>query len=100
MRRIFSSRSDAIVTGAAGTQNLRMIHCKNRCECRVCVAVLANIGCLNVSEILACGIGAIMAANAVADDVHVTKIRGSKGNGRMTVITIVAGRNVSRMLAG
>ena len=88
------------MTGAAGTQDLRVVNRENRCECRVCVAILANVGCLNVCEVLACGVGPVVTANAVADDIHVTKIRGSEGNGRMTIITIIAGRNVSRILAG
>ena len=42
--RVFADRRDAVVTGSACADDLRMIDGEDRCEHIGCVAVLANVG--------------------------------------------------------
>lgn len=51
-------------------------------------------------RVFACGVGAVMAVRTVADDIHVIKIRWYPAGRRMTIITIIATVQVSRVFAG
>lgn len=64
------------------------------------MAVFADIGRLNMREVLARSVGAVVAAGAIARDIDVIEIRGQPGNRRVTVITIGAARNMLCILAG
>ena len=75
MRRVLPGRCDAVVTGVAGTQHLCVVDCEDRHELRICVAVLADIGRRNVSRIFPGCIDTVMAANAIAGDVHMAERR-------------------------
>jgi len=55
-----------------------------------CMAILADVGGLDVSRVLARGIGAVVATGAIACDVDVIEIGGQPASGRMTVFAIVA----------
>ena len=71
MRWIFAGRNGAIVAGATGTDDLRVIdngRWKPQC---VAMAVFANVGGLNVGRALASGSGGIVTANAVVRDTDV-----------------------------
>ena len=48
---------------------------------------------------LAGGLGAVVAADAVAADVDVIKIRGQPADGRVAVVAVVATRDMRRVLA-
>ena len=63
------------------------------------MAVLADIGRLNMCEVFARSVGAVMAAGAIARDIHVVEIGWQPGNGRMTVIAIGATGDMCRILS-
>ena len=64
------------------------------------MAVLADIGRRDVGRALAGCVGAVVAADAVARDVHVIEIGREPGDGRVAVVAIIAARDMSRVLAG
>ena len=76
-----------------------MINCDHGRKCNCAVAVLANVGCLRVCRVLADCVGAIVAANAVAVDVYVVKIRRQPCNCAMAVVAVVTARNMRRVFA-
>lgn len=63
------------------------------------MAVLTHVTRLHVGRVLACSVGTVMAAEAIARDVDVIEIRRQPGDRGMTIIAIVATRNVRRVLA-
>lgn len=65
--------------------------------CRV--AVLADVCCERMCRILASCICAVVATEAIARDVDMIEIRGQPGNRAMAIVTIVAARNMRRVLA-
>ncbi len=75
VREVFADGDDAVMTAAAGPDNLRVINTHYGRKYIGRVAVLAHIGRLDVCCILACGINAVVTAHAIARDVYVIKIR-------------------------
>ena len=67
---------DAVVTGAAATQYLCVIHSHRRYPYRRAVAVLADIGRQYVGWILAGRSDAVVAVTAVTNDAGVIEICG------------------------
>ena len=49
--------------------------------------------------VLACGIGAVVAADAVAEDIHMIEVCRYPADGRVTVIAGVTTRNMCLVLA-
>jgi len=93
--RILAGRRIAVMAGTAGTENLCVI---NRCygyPCNRRMAVLTNVGGQDMCRMLAGGIGAVMAADAVIGDVGVIEV----GRCRMAIITVVATGDMRRVLA-
>jgi len=45
-------------------------------------------------------VGAVVATDAVARNVHVIEVGGNPGNGRVAVVAVVTARDVSWVLAG
>lgn len=76
MCRILAGSDYAIMAGAAGTDNLRVVDCVYRCPDVRVVAVLANVCRLNVCGILAGRFNAIVTTKAIAGNANVVKIRG------------------------
>ena len=72
---IFTGCRNAIVAGAAFAQHLSVINRDCRCPNIRAVAVLADVRRLYVREVFACGFNAVVAANAVAANVNMIKIR-------------------------
>ena len=72
---MFAGRYYAVMAGAASTNDLRMVDGVNRHPDVGCMAVLADIGRLNMCEVLACSVNTVMAAGAIARDIYVIKIR-------------------------
>ena len=72
---IFSGCGHAIVTRATGTDDLSMVDGADRCPDVGGVAVLADITRLNVCEVLARRIVAVVAVNAVIRDIYVIEVR-------------------------
>ena len=64
------------------------------------VAVLADIRRLYVCQVLAGGVYAVVAAEAVARNIHVIECRRPPGNRRMTVIAGIVTGDVCRVFAG
>lgn len=81
MSRILAGRGDAVMARAAGTDYLSMVNGKCRRPYIRVVAVFADIACLNVRRSLARGFRTVVAAEAIACDVHVIEIRGQPGDG-------------------
>ncbi len=76
-----------------------MVDGKGRREFNVRMAVFANIGGQYVSEILANGVAAVVTADAVVNNVHMTECGRQPADGRMAIVTIGASINMSRVLA-
>jgi len=71
---VFAGRYDAVMTGAARTNDLRMVDGVNRYPDVGCMAVLADIGCLNMCEVFACSVNSVMAAGAITRDIYVIEV--------------------------
>ena len=100
MRGVFTGRGDAIMAGAAGAQYLGVIDGKGRYEHIGAVAILADIGGLYVCRGLAGGVGAVVAAHAIASDVDVVEVGRQPACRRMTIIAGVAAGDVGWMFTG
>jgi len=74
MVNVLSRRHVAVMTGAAGAQHLRVVNQVRRYPQIAIVAVLANVGRLNVSLALASGLNAVVAADAVAENIGMIEI--------------------------
>lgn len=77
---VFSCCRKPVMTGAAGTQHLRMVHGISRCPDIAVVTVLADIGRLYVAQVFTGSVNAIVATRAISGDVQVIKICRSPGN--------------------
>lgn len=64
------------------------------------MTVLANVRGRDMRRAFAGGIDAVVAARTIARNVHVVEIGGQPGGGRMAIVTIIATRNMGRVLAG
>lgn len=100
MRRVLAGCSQSVVTGATGSQHLRMVNRVRRFPDVRTVAVLANVSCLNMRLSLTSRLHAIVATHTIAGDTDVIKISRQPADRRVTVITAVIARNVRRMFAG
>ena len=74
MRWVLAGRRDAVVTRSTGPDDLRMVNVERRHPCVGGVTILANVGCLNVVQILAGRIGAIVATGTVTRDIDVIEV--------------------------
>lgn len=99
VRRTFSDCRNTVVTGAARAQYLAVIDRKDRCEYIGVMAVLADVGRLNMGRALADSFRTVVAIEAATRDVDVVKIRGQPTDSRVTVVAVNATRYVSWMLA-
>lgn len=75
VRRMLANCDDSVVTGAARTNYLSVVHRENGGEYIRIVAVLANVAGLNVCQVLADRIDAVMAVDTVSRDVQVIEVR-------------------------
>ena len=97
---VFANRSQAVVARTARANDLGVINGHNRCKYIGRVAILADIGRINVPDILAGCLGAIVAAYAVAHDIQVVEIRRHPAKRAVTVVAAIATGDMSRILAG
>ena len=88
------------MTGTAGTYHLRVIDIKCGCPYIWVVAILAHVGRRDMRGALADSFHTIMAADAVASDIHMIKVGGYPAGRRMTIIASVATADMRRILAG
>lgn len=96
---VLSCRGHAVVTGRTGTQHLGVIDSEHWREYVRGVAVFANVGRLYVCRILAGSVRSVMAAEAVARNIHVVEVRRQPGNRAVAVIAVVAAGDMIRRLA-
>jgi len=75
MCRVFAGGNRAVVAGRAATDHLRMVDPVDGCENDVVVAVLAGVRGLNMSLVLAEGLGAVVATETIARDIEVIEVR-------------------------
>lgn len=64
------------------------------------MAILADIGCLDVGRSLTDGISAVVAAETVIHDVDVVEVGGQPRDCRVAVIAVIATGDMRRVLAG
>ena len=74
MRRVLTDCGDAVVTGVAGAYDLCVINCEHWREDICVVAVFTDITGLNVRQVLAGRIYAIVAVDAISGDVQMIEI--------------------------
>ena len=74
--RILAGRNLAIMTGAAGTDDLRVVNGIDRVPDIGIVAVLAKVRRLDMRCTLAGGFDAVVATEAITGDADVVEIRG------------------------
>lgn len=76
VRGILARGSDAVMTGAAGPNDLGVIDCECGRENVGRVTVLTDIAGLDVRQMLSGGFSTVVAAKAIAADIHVVEICG------------------------
>lgn len=99
MGRVFADRSNAVVAGAAVSDDLRMIDADRRYPDGRAVAVFTYIGRLNVCLVLASRFDAVVATDAVAGNVHVVKICRYPAECCVTVVAGITAGDMRRVLA-
>ena len=97
VQRVFASRSDAVMTGAATAQNLRMIDGDYGRPDGPTMAVLADVCCLNMHRSFASCFRTVMAAHAIANDVRVIEVRRSPGDSSVAIVAVIAARDMRRI---
>ncbi len=98
--RMFAGGCNAVVARATGADDLGVVDGEDRREDVGRMAVLADVGGLNVGGVLARRLGAVMAAGAVATNIDVIEVRWQPADGRMAVIAVIATGYVVYALAG
>ncbi len=91
-----ASRNDAVVAAKTGTQHRIVVDSCNRAPVGGSVAILATVSGGNVGRIFTLGDAAVMAKHTVAGNADVVEIPVVC---RMTIITLIATRHVSWILA-
>ena len=76
MRWVLARRDRAVMTAVTRTDDLCVVYGKDWCKYVGVVTVLAHVTGLNVSEILADGIDAIVTVDTVTRNVEMIKVRG------------------------
>lgn len=99
VRRVLACCCSTVVTGAARANDLGVIDGKHGSKDIGRMAILTDIGCLDVRRVFAGGFGAVMAIETAARVIHVIEVRGQPADRRVTVIAISAACNVRRVLA-
>lgn len=100
MSWVFAAGRDAVVTGSAGAQHLRVINRDRRFERRCAVAILADVGRLHVRRTSARSADAIVTTDTVSDDTGMIVYGREPGGDIMAVVTLIAGGNVSGRFTG
>ena len=98
--QVFSGCRDAVMTRAAGAQDLCVVHGKHGRKYIGRMTVFANVARLHMRRAFACRVSAVVAAKAVAGDVDVIEVRRQPANRRMTVVAVVAAGDVVQVFAG
>ncbi len=96
---ILAGCDDAIVTGATSADYVGMIDGECRRIRIRCMAVLADVGRLNVGRILADCIRTVVATRTIADDVRMVENSRSPGRCVVAVVALLTGRDMRRGFA-
>lgn len=99
MRRRLSGRDYAIVARATGADNLVVVHGVGRDPDIGRMAIFTNVSRKNMSRVLAGCFNPVVAAGAIARYADVIEVGGQPTDRCMTVVAVVAARNMRRMLA-
>jgi len=97
---MFTCCGNAIVGGIASTNNLEMVHRKDRNPDIGGMAVFTNVTGLDMCRWLALRLRAVVTAEAVTYDIDVIEVCGRPAGRRMTIIASVATADMRRILAG
>jgi len=100
MCRVFARCCKSVMTGAAATQHLCVIDRVDGSPHIAVVTILTDVARLHMRQGFARSIQAVVAACAIARNIHVVECRRSPGNRRVAVVTGIAAREVCRVLAG
>lgn len=95
VRRVFPGRRDAVVTGSAGSNYLRMIDGKHRQKGEGAVTVFADIACLNMGRALANSGGAVVTRYAVSCDTRMIESRRQPACRAVAIIALIIARYVA-----
>ena len=99
MGRVFSGRCQTVVAGTAGTQNLCVINSVSGNPNITVVAILTDIRCLYVCQVLAGRFNAVVATGAIPGNTHVIEVRRAPGDARVTIVTGIAAGDMRWMFA-
>ena len=99
MRRVLAGGHGAVVAGSARADDLQMVDRVGGRPDQVVMAILAEVGRIDVSGTLARCLDTVMAARTVVDDIGVIEVGRNPRVGRMAVVTIVAAADMCRVLA-
>ncbi len=89
----------AVMTGVTRSQNLCVVHDRHGSKQIRVVAVLTNIGRLNVRRILACCLCTVVATYAVTNNIYMVEQCWQPTNRCVAVVAGVRTCNVGRMFA-
>ena len=96
MRRMLAGRGRAVMAAYAGADHLGVVDEVGRRPEDIVVAVLADIGRVDVGRSLAGRIRAVVAVGAVAGDVHVIEVRRDPRVRRVAIVAVGATGDVVR----
>ena len=89
-----------VMAARTGPQHLEVIHPHNGCKRDDRMAVLTDISGKDMVRVLTYRLHTVMAADAVANDIHVIKVRGQPTIAGVAIVAGVATGNVAGILAG
>jgi hypothetical protein len=99
MRRMFTSRDNAVVAGSAGTHYLGMVDRNHRFKADRRMAIFTNVGCEDMQRAFAGRGNAVVAGHAIANNTGVIEYCRLPCNDGVAVIAGIARRNVIKGLA-
>ena len=96
--RVFADGNRAIVAGRTDANDLRVVNPVSRCEDHAVMAVLADVGRLDMRRGFTNRISTVMAAEAVARNIDVIEVGRYPPVGRVTLVAGIAARYVCGVL--
>ena len=96
---VLARRHRTVMAGVAGSDSLSMVDSNHRYPGNVVVAILADVGCIDVGRRLAGRGNAVMATGAPVDDAIMVEIDRRPGDRRVAIVTVVAALDMLWMLA-
>ena len=100
MRQRFTRCDGAIVARPAGTDHIRVIDRIGRRPDRIVMAILTNVGCVDMSQTLAGGRYAIVATGTVTRDARVIERRRDPAHRCMAVVAGIGAAYMRQRFTG